>query len=156
MERRTKDLLPGQKAVMGEQQIELEQILYSSWIDDTGKWKNYDFFLEAKTSDINQDLFDPTLFIGRDPYQVRSLADSAVEYKFDKEANRVEIKLRNPELKPEDDFDSLLPGTVHKLCLNCRDVLNYLGRYREQQVKVSFMWPNVPNIASFDLAETVD
>lgn len=140
MRQLTRPLLPGQKPVLGKKEIEWGQAMNAMSMDETGQWKNHDIYLHVNISDINQDLADPTLFVGRNPHQVRSLADSGVTYRFNEEAKRLELGLQDPVLRPEDNFDSMLPGSPHRFCLNCRDALNYFCRHREQQLKVSYTW----------------
>lgn len=122
---------------MGRKEADFAHAMHNGTEDLVDKHATYDVYLSVNLSDTNRESDEPTLFVGREPHQVRSLADSGVRYEFDVKTKNLQISLENPAVRPEYEIDSVVPVTSHRLCLSCLDALNYFCRYREEQTKVS-------------------
>lgn len=132
---------------MGKKEVAFRQAIDNDVDDLVDKHATYDVYLMVNTSDTNREPDEPTLFVGREPYQVRSLADSGVRYNFNMMTDKLKMSLENPIERPEYEIDSVLPVTPHKLCLSCLDALNYFCRYREQQAEVCHAEISVPSLS---------
>jgi hypothetical protein len=124
MRRSTRPLLPGQRAVMGKKEVEIGQAIHDAAAELAEQWATYDVYLQVNTSDTNRERDEATLFVGREPHQIRSLAESGVIYNFDAKTKQLEIGLEDPVRRTGYEVDSVQPMTDHKLCLNCLDALN--------------------------------
>lgn len=120
---------------MGKRETELGRMIHEQ-AEELVAANGYDITLHDNRSSTNRKRGEGTLFVGRDPFQVRSLAETGVSIRKDHKSKRLVVELGDPVSKPEYSIDFVRTDDKHKLCVCCHDALNYFCKYREERAKV--------------------
>ena len=87
--------------------------------------ENYDVLLHDNRSQSYRNQEDGTLFVGRQPHEVRPPSEIGVRY-----------QITNSSHRPEYEIQALRLHTYHNLCQACVDCLNYYCQYIGARSKV--------------------
>jgi hypothetical protein len=81
------------------------------------------------------------LFVQKPPHEIRALAHTGVDYRYDEEEKEYTLELNDPVELPEYERTSLKLKTGHNLCFACLDVFNYYCKYIDAYLAVTHPFP---------------
>lgn len=102
---------------------------------DGTDYLDWDVMTYANGSESHRNWEDGTLFVRRQPHEVRPPSETGVRYQFTSDGN-VHLHLERLPQRAEHEGQAIQLHTYHKLCQACIDCLNYYCKYMKTASEV--------------------
>lgn len=125
--------LPGEPTGFPGRQMEFAEQMQGAL--DGRDHLDWDVMIHATDSESHRNREDGTLFVRRQPHEVRPPSETGVRCQFTSDGN-VNLHLEHPPQRAEHEVQAIQLHTYHKLCQACIDCLNYYCKYMKTASEV--------------------